>query len=73
MQSYYCFVCQLYVKDKEMAKNYTLKQLFRCILAVSMKKGYKEKWKIYIQSYTDGYKDGYSGNMGKNQKFLPGM
>lgn len=64
---------QLYAKDKKAAKSYTLKQLLRHVPAVLIKKEYKGKRKIYIQSYTDGYKDGYSGNMGKNQKFLPGM
>lgn len=64
---------QLYAKDKKTAKSYTLKQLLRHVPAVLIKKEYKGKRKIYIQSYTDGYKDGYSGNMGKNQKFLPGM
>ena len=64
---------QLYAKDKKVAKSYTLKQLFRHVPAALMKKEYRGKRRIYIQSYTDGYKDGYSGNMGKNQKFLPGM
>lgn len=64
---------QLYAKDKKAAKSYALKQLLRHVSAVLIKKEYKGKRKIYIQSYTDGYKDGYSGNMGKNQKFLPGM